>query len=174
MSVRDPLKIRKTLLAAAVAVALTGTGVAFAWGAGDPPAPAPSSSSTPGQDNTKVRKDKSQRPQQLHGESVVKKADGSYETELSQRGTVEAASSSSITVKSEDGFSQTYAIDAGTKARPSLADIAPGDTVRISGVKNGGQATAERIVEGAGDRPGLRLGRGNGHGNGQGHGKAPK
>jgi hypothetical protein len=176
MSVRNPLKIRKAVLAGAVALALTGTGAAFAWAAGDSAAPSPSESqSAPGKSGQAPghnKPDKAQRPQQLHSESVVKKADGTFQTILEQRGTAEAVSGTSITVKSEDGYSQTYAVSADTKVKASIADIATGDTVRISGVKNGDQVTAERIVEGAGDVPGLGLGRGNGHGHGKGHNKA--
>jgi hypothetical protein len=195
MSIREPLKLRKAVLAGAVALALTGTGVAIAWAAD----PSPPSSSAPGnsdkaQGHNKPDKaqghnkpDKAQRPQHLHGESVVKKADGTFVTELGQRGTVEAVSGTSITVKSEDGYSQAYTVNAETKisqvpagdstpgpaeggkrpkpAAGSIADIATGDLVRISGVKNGDQVTAERISEG-GDRPGLGMGRGHGHGKG--------
>lgn len=194
MSVREPLKLRKAALAGAVALALTGTGIAIAWAAD----PSPPSSSAPGnpersQGSNKPDKaqghnkpDKAQRPQHLHGESVVKKADGTFVTELGQRGTVEAVSGTSITVKSEDGYSQAYTVNAETKitqvpaadstpgtadggkrpkpATGSIADIATGDVVRISGVKSGDQVTAERILEG-GDRPGL--GRDNGHGKGK-------
>lgn len=195
MSVRDPLKIRKALLAGAVALALTGAGVAIA-GAADSPPPSPSpSQSAPGQENRPAKPDKSQRPQHLHSEGVVKNADGTFQTVLEQRGTVEAVSDSSITVKSEDGYSQTYAVNAGTKIKQvpapaqdgsaatpdggkrlkptdgTIADIAAGETVRISGVKNGDQATAIRIVEGTGDRPGLGLGRGHEQGHQKGHGK---
>lgn len=195
MSVRDPLKIRKGLLAGAVALTLTGAGVAFAWAA-DSPQPSPSQSA-PGQENRPAKPDKSQRPRHLHSEGVVKKADGTFQTVLEQRGTVESVSDTSITVKSEDGYSQTYAVNAETKIKqlparaadsPSampdggkrlkptdgtIADIAAGDTVRISGVRNGDQAMAERIVEGAGEGPGLGLGRGHdkGHGHEKGHGK---
>ena len=195
MSIRDPLKIRKALLAGAVALTLTGAGVAIAWAA-DPPSPSPSQSA-PGQENRPAKPDKSQRPQHLHSEGVVKKADGTFQTVLEQRGTVEAVSDTSITVRSEDGYSQTYTVNAETKIKQmpapaadgssatpdggkrlkpadgTIADIATGDTVRISGVKDGDQATAERIVEGAGDRPGLGLGRGHdkGHGGQPGHGK---
>jgi hypothetical protein len=170
MSVRDPLKIRKAMLAGAIALALTGTGVAFAWAASDSGSPSPSQSqSAPGTSDRapgQNKPDKAQRPQHLHGESVVKKADGTFQTVLEQRGTVEAVSDTSITVKSEDGYSQVYVVNADTKVKPSIADIAAGDTVRISGVKSGDQATAERIAEGAGDGPGLGMGRGHGHGKG--------
>jgi hypothetical protein len=142
MFVRDPLKIRKTVLAGAVALALTGTEVAFAWAAGDSASPSPSQSqSAPGQENGKAKKDKSQRPQHLHGESVVKKADGSFQTILEQRGTVEAVSGTSITVKSEDGYSQTYAVNTDTKITkaPAPASDSPG-TGRLSGIGRRRQA----------------------------------
>ncbi|MCU1519500.1 MAG: hypothetical protein JWQ75_4221, partial [Pseudarthrobacter sp.] len=95
------------------------------------------------------------------------------------------------TVKSEDGFTQSYAVNAdtriikfpaaagdgsaakgddGKRLRPStatIADITTGDAVRVSGVKNGTDATARQIVEGAGTGPGLGLGKG--HGKGHGH-----
>lgn len=201
MSVREPLKIRKAMLAGVVALALTGTGVAIAWSASDSPSSSPSDSA-PGQKDKK--QDKAQRPQHLHSESVVKKADGTFETELSQQGTVEAVSETSVTVKSEDGFAQTYTVtadttvikfpapaadgspatgDDGKRLKPSeatIAEIATGESVRVSGVKNGDSVIAERIVEGAGTGPGLGLGKGmgkgldkglgKGHGNDQGRG----
>ncbi|WP_258805356.1 DUF5666 domain-containing protein [Pseudarthrobacter sp. NS4] len=203
MPVREPLGFRKAALGGAVALALTGTGVAFAWSASDSLPPAPSSSTSgpgksgkaPGQAKSGQDKpDKSQRPQHLHGESVVKKADGTFETVLGQRGTVESVSDTSITVRSDDGYTQTYTVNAetritripsaaadggpargddGKRLKPSdgtIADIAAGEVVRISGVRNGGQATAERIAEGAGDAPGLGMGRGNGQGKGHGSG----
>jgi hypothetical protein len=189
MSVREPLRIRKALLAGAVALALTGTGVAIAWSASDPPSPSPSASPS-----APAKKDKSDRPQHVHSESVVKKADGTFETELSQQGTVEAVSATSITVKSEDGFTQNYAVNAetriikfpapkadgapatgddGKRLRPSevtIEEIATGGSVRVTGVKNGNDVTARNIVEGAGTGPGKGIGKGLGKGMGQGHG----
>lgn len=192
MSVREPLRIRKALLAGAVALALTGTGVAIAWSGTDSPSQSPSESA-PG------KSDKSQRPQHLHSESVVKTADGTFETHLSQQGTVDAVNETSITVKSEDGFSQTYAVNAGTRIlkfpapaadgspatgedgkrlKPSegtIAEITAGGSVRVSGVKSGDSVTAERIVEGAGAGPGkgMGMGKGKGQGPGKGHGPGP-
>lgn len=209
MSNWKPLRIHKTILAGGVALALVGAGTAITWAAADsPPSPSPSQSA-PGQDGKadkgkadkgtadkgKADKDRAQRPQHLHSESVVKKADGTFETELVQHGTVEAVSESSITVKSEDGFTQAYAVNAGTRiitfaaaaadgspakdadgkrrrpAEVAIGDIAAGESVRVSGVKSGDSVTAERIVEGAGTGPGKGMGMGKGLGLGKGHGK---
>ncbi|KSU72683.1 hypothetical protein GA0061083_3461 [Pseudarthrobacter enclensis] len=189
--------VRKALIAGAVALALTGTGAALAWSV-DSPSPSPSDSSSapappPGQEK-QSRQDKAERPRFQHGESVVRKADGTFQTVLQQQGTVEAAGSTSVTVKSEDGFSQEYAVtadtrissvppasgdqgstdDDGRRLRPAdgtIADIAAGDVVRISGIKDGGRVTARTIVEGAAGHPGLGLGRGHGNGHGKGLGR---
>lgn len=179
------LRTRKALLAGAVVVALSGAGAALAWSAGPPsatPSPSPSASpSTPGHEGRGATPDASQRPQFQHGESVVKKADGTFQTVLEQRGTVEAVSSTSITVRSGDGFTQAYTVNADTRVtrNGTIADIATGDVVRVAGVRDGGTATAQRITGGGGDHPGPGLGRGHGHGhahggngNGNGNGKA--
>jgi hypothetical protein len=199
MPVREPLRLRKAMLAGVVALALTGAGSAIAWSATDSPTPTPSASeSAPGKSDSargKEKPAKSQRPQHLHSESVVKKADGTFETVLIQQGTVESVSGTSVTVKSEDGFTQAYAVNAetriikfpapaadgspakgddGKRLKPTagtIADIAAGDAVRISGVKTGDQATAQRIVEGAGTGSGEGMGMGKGLGLGKGHGK---
>ena len=185
MAVRDPLRMRKMMLAGAVALALTGTGAALAWSATGTPTPTPlPPQSAPGRDSAPGQHMKAQRSRPLHGEGVVKRPDGTFQTVLEQRGTVESVSDTAITVKSEDGFSQTYAVDGDTKvatipqaddgkrdkpADGTIADIATGDTVRIAGVKDGDKAMAKRIVKGGDDGPGLGMGRGQGHG--QGHGK---
>ena len=213
MPLQDQPRIRKAFIAGAIALALSGTGAAIAWSADSPfPSPSPSQSA-PGQEKNGQEKngpekkqdkpgkpdrsakpgkpgkpDTAQRPQLQHSESVVKNADGTFQTIVEQRGTVEAVSETSITVKSEDGFSRSYAVNAETRitkapatgddgklVRPgdgSIADITAGEAVRISGVKNGDQATAGRIAEGAGDVPGLGLGRGNGMGHGHARGLA--
>jgi hypothetical protein len=199
MQVQQPNKIRKAVLIGAVGVALTGAGVAVVSATSGPPTPSPSTASpsaTPGSPAPE-KGNGTAHGRQLHGESVVKKGDGSFETRVTQQGTVEAVSGSSITVKSEDGFSQDYVInadtkivklpepvadgtaakdDAGKRLRPSAAtaaDIKQGDTVRISGVRDGSSVTARNIVDGAAGAKGngLGLGHGLGRGHGLGHGR---
>lgn len=67
-----------------------------------------------------------------------------------QRGTVTAVNGQSITVKSEDGFISTYAIEPETKVRKdrqsaTIDQVATNDRVIVFAVKNGGTATAKRI-----------------------------
>ena len=145
---------------------------------------------------------RSQRGELLHGEQVVKRPDGSVVAFVTQRGTLESVSDSAITVKSDDGFSQSYAINADTKLRRIAAgdgkpatgsaekgsetsrprpgdlkatDLKAGDEVRVAGIKEGGTVTALRVV--AGDLPDNAKGPGAHFGkgwlNGQGGGAKP-
>jgi hypothetical protein len=80
----------------------------------------------------------------LHGEFVVPDGAGGYTTQLTQTGTVTAISATSITVRSEDGFSQTYVIPstAGNAGGPPFAVA---DQVIIHATRNGQTATVTNI-----------------------------
>ncbi|MGO4432668.1 hypothetical protein AB4Y88_05005 [Paenarthrobacter sp. RAF9] len=159
---------RKVLLAGGIAVALTGGGTAAVW-AGTQPSPSPSSSTaSPSPSPSADTKAAEGRGKAIHGEHVVKQQDGSYRTVVTQAGTIESVSDSEVTVKSEDGFTQRYAINAETritkiptdlsqlrngKGKPMLpsatvAELKAGDTVHASGIKDGTAVTATRIVSG--------------------------
>ena len=79
----------------------------------------------------------------LHGEFVVPDGSGGYSTVLTQTGTVSATSPTSITVRSEDGYSQTYVIPntAGNAAPPFAVD----DHVVLRATHNGQTATVTNI-----------------------------
>jgi hypothetical protein len=86
----------------------------------------------------------------IHGSFTVKGPSGTYETIDTQYGTAEAVSSSSITVKSADGFSQTYVIGSSTivLAEPNgIQSVKVGDTVSIQGLVSGSSVTAERVLD---------------------------
>ncbi len=87
----------------------------------------------------------------IHGQFTIAAPNGGYETLDTQLGTVSAVSSSSITVKSADGFTATYAVDANTlvnAGRDGIADVRSGDTVRVVAVVSGGATDAVEIVDG--------------------------
>ena len=79
----------------------------------------------------------------LHGEFVVPDGAGGYTTVLTQTGTVTAISATSITVRSEDGYSQTYVIPstAGNAGAPFAVD----DQVVVRATRNGQTATVTNI-----------------------------
>jgi hypothetical protein len=228
MPVQQPNRVRRALLAGACVLALSGAGAAVVWAAGVPEAPSqatalqptssetaaaqattgaqaaaspsassPSTASASASKGAGKAKEKG-RDRELHGESVVRKSDGSLESRVTQFGAVEAASDSSVTVKSEDGFSQQYATaadtrifrlpkaaadgtapkdDAGKLIKPSAAtasDLKPGDAVLVRGIRNGADLTAKTVVVGPAGAKGLGHGNGKAKGNGQGKPRGPK
>lgn len=86
----------------------------------------------------------------LHGEFTVPKQGGGYETLATQRGKVAAVSTSSITVKSDDGYSRTYAVTASTMVRAErdgIAAVKVGDSVGVRATVAGAKATATHVVD---------------------------
>jgi hypothetical protein len=86
----------------------------------------------------------------LHGEMVVK-AKGGTKTVDFQRGTVTAIDDKSVTVKSADGFSLTWAFGNLMKVTEHRNAVQPsavkvGAEIGLIGTKDGGTATARRIV----------------------------
>jgi hypothetical protein len=79
----------------------------------------------------------------LHSESVVSDGNGGYTTVRTQTGEVTAVSDASITVKSDDGYSSTYAITADTQ---TSGDLATGTTVSVRATVSGDDATATQIT----------------------------
>ena len=86
----------------------------------------------------------------IHGQLTEPKSGGGYQTVDVQRGTVTAVSSSSITVKSADGFTATYAVSSSTEVNAQAAGIGTvktGDTVEVEATVSGDTATAASIVD---------------------------
>ena len=109
MPVPQPKTLRRALFAGAVVLALCGAGPAMVRaadetagrGEADPQLVASQPTATPPApgDQGKSEQAKGQgKGRELHSEGVVKKADGSLETRITQFGTVEAVSETSITV----------------------------------------------------------------------------
>jgi hypothetical protein len=98
----------------------------------------------------------------LHGSYVTAKQGGGYQTVDVQQGTVTAVSSTSLTVKSVDGFSQTYVVNADTQVhadKDGIGSIKVGDEVGVMAVQNGSEHDAVQIVDrtqlgGPGGKPG--------------------
>jgi len=85
-----------------------------------------------------------------HGEVVVETKDGDKTIDV-QRGTVTAISSTTVTVKSTDGFTETWTfgnpihvIEHRTTVQPS--NVTTGETVGVAGTKSGGNLTASLLV----------------------------
>lgn len=96
----------------------------------------------------------------VHAEYVVLQG-SAYTTMAEQLGTVSEVSSSSVTVKSSDGFTRSYALGSdvvvsnlqqrrqqagGAGTQLSVADIVAGGTVRIVAAKDGSGYTAASVM----------------------------
>ncbi|WP_328999661.1 hypothetical protein OHA18_35125 [Kribbella sp. NBC_00709] len=153
---------RWRLIGTVAAVAATTTAGGVAWAATNAdPTPSPSASpSTPGPQQKPDRPGKGGFGPRgefgmggaLHGEFVVPKDGGGYQTVATQRGSVTAVSKDSITLKSDDGYSRTYKVDAETlvnSARDGISSIKTGSTVTVSAVVADNTATATMINDGS-------------------------
>ena len=86
----------------------------------------------------------------LHGEAVVKTEDGT-KTVVVQRGTVTAITSTSVTVKSSDGFTLTWTFGnpftvIKDRAKVDPGSVAVGSQVGVAGSKDGSATTARLMV----------------------------
>ncbi|MDT5102538.1 MAG: hypothetical protein QOI25_51 [Mycobacterium sp.] len=79
----------------------------------------------------------------LHGEFVVADGTGTFRTVISQTGRVTAISTTSVTARSDDGYSQTYVIPAAAATPP----FAVGDPVTIQATRTGQTATVTSMGE---------------------------
>lgn len=86
----------------------------------------------------------------VHGTLTVPKSGGGYQTVDIQRGTVTAVSSSSITVKSADGYTASYAVTSATEVNAESAGIGAvktNDSVFVTATVSGSTATASSVTD---------------------------
>ncbi len=86
----------------------------------------------------------------IHGELVVPNGSGGYRTIDVQSGTVDAVSSSSITVHSADGFTKSYDVTTNTvvnAGRDGIGTVKKGDTVFLTAAVQNGKAEAMNIMD---------------------------
>jgi hypothetical protein len=85
----------------------------------------------------------------LHGEVTL--AGEEHRVIAFQRGGVQKVSRTSLTVKSNDGFVETYLLTDGTKVRENgdqsrLSEIDTSDRVMVVATKDGSTLTARRVI----------------------------
>lgn len=89
----------------------------------------------------------------LHGEATVGAPDGTTKVVFIQSGDITDITGSTITVKSSDGYTASYAVDKNTRISLNGTDgtassLAKGDTVRVTGTKNGSTNHADAVLDG--------------------------
>lgn len=147
----------RTLLLAATAALVVATGAGVATAAATPPsgtpAPAPTATESPSTGPSDKPSKKEDRRHwggpkiNLHGEFVVREGEGEYVTVATQRGEVTAVDQDSLTVKSEDGYSREYAVDADTRINrdATIDTVKTGQKVSVLAKVDGETATAVAI-----------------------------
>jgi len=86
----------------------------------------------------------------VHGQFVVPKSGGGFQTVDTQRGSVTAVSDTSITVKSADGFVNTYKVTSSTNVdaqRNGIGSVKKGHQVVVMATVSGSTATAVTILD---------------------------
>ena len=86
----------------------------------------------------------------LHGEATVETKDG-VKTVDEQRGPMTAVDGKTLTVKSKDGFTLTWTLDAQTHIVQHKTAVQPsalkvGGEIGVAGTKDGGTTTAKLVV----------------------------
>ena len=87
----------------------------------------------------------------IHGEFVTAAPNGGWQTIATQKGEVTAVSATSLTVKSEDGYSRTYSVDDTTlvnAGNEGIADVKTGDDVHVMAIVTDGKAAAVDVRDG--------------------------
>ncbi|WBB78623.1 hypothetical protein O7606_20770 [Micromonospora sp. WMMD882] len=87
----------------------------------------------------------------LHGEAVVRAKDGGTRTVVVQRGEVTAIDGDSVTVKSTDGFTQTWSFGDDLRVVERRATVQPdgvkvGAKVGVAGAKDGDTVVARLLL----------------------------
>jgi hypothetical protein len=86
----------------------------------------------------------------IHGELTVPDGNGGYRTLLIQRGTVTNVSSTSVTVKSDDGYTKSYTVDDNTlvnAGNEGIADVKKDDKVSVQAFVEGDTAHAAHVMD---------------------------
>ncbi|MBB5894744.1 hypothetical protein [Kutzneria kofuensis] len=140
-------RTRTALITGAAVMALvTSGGVAYAVSS----APTSTSNSAPAPAPAKAKHHRQLLGHVAHGEVTLNGKD--HRVVDLQRGEVHSVSSTSVSVKSDDGFTATYAVNGDTKIRKggkasAIGDVHTGDKVVIVATKANGTATATRIAD---------------------------
>lgn len=142
-------------IATAAVVAITAV-AAFANGGSSAATPVAATSPAPSQ---------GARPHKgfvlLHADGVAMKRDGSTVDARVQKGIIRNVDSTSITLRSPDGYEQTYVIDGSTKVREKrrpadVSELKQGEMARVVALKGSDGTYTARVINCVGE-PGPRL-----------------
>ncbi|MBP3086436.1 hypothetical protein [Mycolicibacterium fortuitum] len=138
------MSIRPTVAAVGIATAIAGLGGAAVYAATDTQDPGRHGPPPWMQGQSHERPD----PATVHSEAVLTEG-GGYRTALFQTGTITDLSATSVTVRSNDGFVQTYSLPDGAKP-----PFGVNDRVLVRGTRSGTAPQDKPTVTSIGEAPG--------------------
>jgi hypothetical protein len=147
---KRPRSWRRIMAGVTVAALVGGAGLAVTASGSGTPANAATATASQVQSPSAVHPGWGHEMAIVHGQAVVAKSGGGYQTVDYQRGTVTAASTTSITLKSSDGFTMSYAITDSTVVgahRGGIGSVKAGDTASVVATVSGTKATAARVID---------------------------
>ena len=163
MSLRNPARRPYLLAGVAAAALLAGGGAALAAGSSGTPAAAPNAvTATPvpvtsagpaGRAGTRHffhSRFGFGGSGMLHGQFVIAKSGGGYQTVDVQDGQVTAVSATSMTVKSSDGFTKTYVVTSSTTVdaqRDGIGSVKAGNQASVFATVSGSTVTAASVAD---------------------------
>jgi Cu/Ag efflux protein CusF len=130
---------------AVLAMAGVGGGIAFAANSSTP------TTTTPSAPAAQQHKARGLVGRVEHGQITVRTKTGDQALDI-QRGQVTSVSATSVTVRSTDGFTATYAVSGTSTVRvqkktSTIADVHNGDQVAVAALHTGNTDTIRRIAD---------------------------
>jgi hypothetical protein len=163
MSLRNPARRPYLLAGVAAAALLAGGGAALAAGSSGTPAAAPNAvTATPvpvtsagpaGRAGTRHffhSRFGFGGSGMLHGQFVIAKSGGGYQTVDVQDGQVTSVSTTSITLKSSDGFTKSYVVTSSTTVdaqRDGIGSVKVGNQASVFATVSGSTVTATSVAD---------------------------
>jgi len=138
-------RTKGALIAGTAVLAMAGVGGGIAFAADSTPTP---SSPAPAAQQHKAR---GLVGRVEHGQITVRTKTGDQVLDI-QRGQVTSVSATSVTVRSTDGFTATYAVSGTSTVRvqkktSTIADVHNGDQVAVAALHTGNTDTIRRIAD---------------------------
>jgi hypothetical protein len=152
------MRTKTGLVAGAAVLAIAGIGGGVAFAASDHGSTGTIVATTTAATSTTAPSDTAAHPRKHpllsraeHAEATVNTKQGPKVVDL-QRGSVTSVSPTSVTVRSKDGFTATYAVTSSTKVRKNkqsgaIGEVQNGDRVLVLAVKQGSATTVTRLVD---------------------------
>jgi hypothetical protein len=141
---------------AGAALVVTGSGKTVAAHNASAADPAPSSAASPAlpgavsPGSRQASPGRATDPSVLHGQYVVRNPGGGYQIVDVQNGLITAVSSTSVTLRSDDGFIHRYVVTRSTvieAGHGGITSVKVGDEASVQAAVTGGSATATSLTD---------------------------